>query len=259
MSKMFKFELKNVSYSAESLSLHIDKSVLDTLMSMTKSAIPDDVDAPPNLVELFGGSMYEGASPEPIQEPAPEPIQDAAPQAEAEPEIEYITLSQYDQLDMPDAYGGSQPVVFRKPTHEEVVQAEQVFSGFLISWCRGWGRDPVDRVKLINHRMKESNQRFALYLKWWFYQMGSMQAAIHAELERIATTPMWHHCFDSSTPFSSGLVIDVANNMCQIFSSALPDLNVFFSHKWGLPNTLFEPEEHGIPDPYQGTNGGGII
>jgi hypothetical protein len=240
MKTVIKLTLKNLSYSVESLSIYVDKSRVDAVMSVVNAeSASDDATAPFDLDSIFSEADAEGEDPPESAHP------ENAEQKGAE-EVEYITINEYEQNDVPDAYGGVQPVVFRKPTQEELAASEQVFSGFIVSWCRGWGTQPVDRVKIINHRMKESNQRFALYLKWWFHSKGSMQQAVMDELLKLATTPMWGHCFGDE-PLTDRLVMDVANNMCQIFSSSLPDLNVFYSHKWGLPNTLFEPGDQMMP------------
>jgi hypothetical protein len=240
---MIKIKVKNLNYSVDSLTLHVDPSFARAVMSAATPVESDDATAPFDLEGMFADADGEEASPEVPPEPTAHQ-EDVA-------EVEYITINEYDQNDVPDAYGGAQPVIFRKPTATELAHSEMVFSDFIASWCRGWGHAPVDRIKLINHRMKESNQRFALHLKWWFHNKGSMQQAVMDELEKLAATPMWHICFGSE-PLTGRLVIDVANNMCQIFSSALPDLNVFFSHKWGLPSTLFAAVDEEMPGIFSG-------
>ena len=153
-------------------------------------------------------------------------------QEHEEEQAEYITINQWNQQNVPPEYGAEQPVMFRKPTQDEIDTAEIVFHSFLAEWCAGWGVQPNDRLRLIHTEMKASNNRLALHLKWCFYTFGSIQKAVQRVLLAWKGSPVWEQCFGRNTEYSDDLVVDVANNMCQIFSAALPELTVFFNHQW---------------------------
>jgi hypothetical protein len=159
-------------------------------------------------------------------------------QKQEESSPEYITIDQWNQQDVPDDYGEHYKVVFRRPSGADLNQARVWFLAFLMQWCKGWSEGSDTKLYWeVNDRMKflrfaVTQEQAALKLKWLFWSDKSMQNTVESTLRQFPVDHL-NACFGPlRTEVTPNTVVQVSGHLLQVFSREIPELSVFFDHRW---------------------------